>query len=161
MSERFKCTYDCKTVFDIDYALLKKNGIFALIFDIDNTLASYADEVPPPKTAELLKELSKQGFKIFFLSNNSKKRVSKFAKAANVPYISRGAKPLKFNIRRAMKRLGAKPCQTVLVGDQLFTDIWGANRAGIKSVLVEPVCESNEDKFVAFKRIFERLIKNK
>lgn len=159
MSERFRCTYSYKTVFDIDYELLKNDGISALLFDIDNTLASYADSVPDEKTADLIKKLCGRGFKIFFLSNNSGKRVGTFAESVGVPCISRAAKPLVFNIRRAMRKLGAEKSETVLIGDQLFTDIWGANRAGIKSVLVEPVSANNEDKFVAFKRRFEKMIK--
>lgn len=161
MSKRFEYTYYHKTVFDIDFELLKNSGISAVIFDIDNTLASYVDEVPPKKTAELLKKLSDMGFKLFLLSNNKRKRVRIFAEKAGIPYISRGAKPLKFNIWRAMKKMKAKKSETILVGDQIFTDIWGANRAGIKSVLVDPVSKTNEDKFVAFKRIFEKKLKNR
>ena len=74
MSERFRCTYSYKTVFDIDYELLKNDGISALLFDIDNTLASYADSVPDEKTADLIKKLCGRGFKIFFSLQQQRKK---------------------------------------------------------------------------------------
>lgn len=157
---KLKSSYFYNTVYDIDYKNLKEIGIDTLIFDIDNTLASYDSLYPDKKLLNLFSELKKDGFKLYLLSNNNKKRVKTFSEKANLPYKSRALKPFKFNILRAIKFLGSKKSRTVLIGDQIFTDIWGANRVGIKSVLVNPI-SSKEDKFVAFKRRFERLVNKK
>jgi len=152
--------YTYKSVYEIDYKSLKKKGIKGIIFDIDNTLATYDDIVPDEKLRGLLKKLSDMDFKIFLLSNNNKNRVKIFAEELNIPHRWRACKPLKFFIKSAMRKMGLTKGETALVGDQLFTDIWGANRAGITSILVVPVSDK-EDKFVAFKRKFEKMISGK
>lgn len=153
----FKSNYFYNTVYDIDYEFLKNKGIFALIFDIDNTLAGYDSPYPDDKLLKFFDMLKKEGFKIYLLSNNNKSRVKTFSEKANLPYKARALKPLKIYIKRAMKKLGADKNSTALIGDQLFTDVWGANRAGVTSILVNPISDK-EDKFVAFKRHLEKLV---
>ncbi len=145
------------SVFDINIEKLRKDGIKAFVFDIDNTLATYAMPVPDEKTALWLKELQNMGFGVCFASNNSEKRVKLFAESVGISYYARAMKPLRRNLLRACKSMGVTPQQTALVGDQLFTDVWGGNWLGMYTVLVKPISEV-EDGFVKFKRNFERRI---
>lgn len=146
------------TVFDIDLKKLKDCGIKAFIFDIDNTLARYADALPDEKTANWLKELWDMGFGVFFVSNNNDvERVKKFAEYVDVPYKAKALKPLSIHLKKACRSMGVTPKETALVGDQLFTDIWGGNWLKMYTILVKPISEV-EDSFVKFKRKFERRI---
>ena len=153
----FKSNYFYQTVYDIDYNHLKNEGINTLLFDIDNTLACYDEPHPNEKLLDLFTELKENGFKLYLLSNNNRERVRIFSEKAGLPYTGRALKPLKFFIKKAIKFLDSDKKSSALIGDQLFTDVWGANRAGITSVLVSPISDK-EDKFVAFKRHLERLI---
>ena len=146
-----------ETVFDMDLNQLKSEGVKAFIFDIDNTLATYAMPVADEKTHLWLKALQDQGFGVYIVSNNDCERVRIFSEAAQVDYYGKALKPLSFFLKKACRKMGVKPCETALVGDQLFTDIWGGNLLGMKTVLVKPISEV-EDGFVKFKRRFERRI---
>ena len=145
------------TVFDMDLEDLKSKKIKAFIFDIDNTLATYAMPVADEKTAAWVKKLKADGFKIFIVSNNDKERVRVFSENIDVPYFGKALKPLGIFLRRACKSMGVTPKETALVGDQLFTDVWGGNLLNMTTVLVKPISEV-EDGFVKFKRQFERRI---
>ncbi len=145
------------TVFDIDLKAIKDRGIKAFIFDIDNTLAPYADAVPNEKTAAWLGELRDMGFGVFFASNNNAERVKRFAECVGIPYKARAMKPLGVYLKRACRSMGVTPKETALVGDQLFTDVWGGNWLKMYTILVKPISEV-EDGFVKFKRRFERKI---
>ncbi len=145
------------TVFDMDLEDLKSMGIKAFIFDIDNTLATYAMPVADEKTAAWVKGLEDMGFKLYIASNNDKERVRVFSEDIGVPYFGKALKPLGVFLRRACRAMGVTPRETALVGDQLFTDVWGGNVLKMKTVLVKPISEA-EDGFVKFKRQFERLI---
>lgn len=148
------------SVFDINTELLREMGIKAFMFDIDNTLATYAMPVPDEKTALWLRNLQTEGFGVCFASNNSEKRVKLFAESVGIPYISRAMKPLKTRLMRACREMGVSPKETALVGDQLFTDICGGNSMGMHTILVKPISEV-EDGFVRLKRGFERRIMKK
>ena len=145
------------TVFDMDLEDLKSKKIKAFIFDIDNTLATYAMPVADEITAAWVKKLKADGFKIFIVSNNDKERVRIFSENIHVPYFGKALKPLGIFLRRACKSMGVTPKETALVGDQLFTDVWGGNLLNMTTVLVKPISEV-EDGFVKFKRQFERRI---
>ncbi len=146
-----------ETVFDIDFKKLKESGIDAAIFDIDNTLAPYTMPVADEKTALWLKTLKADGIDVFIVSNNSHERVRVFAENIGVPYFGKALKPLSFYLKKACIKMGVKPKNTALIGDQLFTDIWGGTALGMTTILVKPISDV-EGKFVKFKRRFERLI---
>ncbi|MBO4941267.1 MAG: YqeG family HAD IIIA-type phosphatase [Clostridia bacterium] len=145
------------TVFDIDLQDLSQNGVKAFIFDIDNTLATYAMPLPDEKTAEWINVLKDKGFGVFFASNNDEMRVKTFADSVGVPYKAKALKPLGKYLKRACRLMEVSPGETALVGDQLFTDIWGGNWLGMYTILVNPISEV-EDRFVKFKRRFEKMI---
>ncbi len=157
MSSLFLPDIFVDTVFDMDIQGLKAEGIKAFIFDIDNTLATYAMPVADEKTAVWVKKLQDDGFKLFIASNNDKDRVRIFSEDIGVPYFGKALKPLGIYLCRACRHMGVSPRETALVGDQLFTDVWGGNLLKMKTVLVKPISEV-EDGFVRFKRQFERRI---
>ena len=145
-----------KTMEDIAVKTLKKRNIKGLILDIDNTL------VPPhtPEADERAKTFvyrMQEEFKICIVSNNIYERAEKFANSFPVDFICDGNKPAKRPFLLALEKLKLKPCEIAVIGDQIFTDVWGANRMGMVSVLVNPVCDK-EGKFVKFKRLLERLV---
>lgn len=148
------------TVFDIDIELLEKKGIKAFVFDIDNTLATYAMPTADAETLNWLGGLKNRGFGVYFVSNNNKERVRTFAENAETAYFARALKPCSGYLLRACREMNVKPCETALVGDQLFTDIMGGNRLKMTTVLVKPISDS-EDWFVKLKRGIEAHILRK
>lgn len=154
----FPHTY-IQSIFEIDTEYLKRNGIKAIIFDIDNTLVSYDVEEPTEEIINLFKELQQKGFKICLLSNNTKERVIRFNKGLKILAIHKANKPLTRKFKRAMTLLGTDKKSTAIVGDQIFTDVYGGNRAGLMTILVVPV--SDKDEWITkIKRGLERRVIN-
>lgn len=122
-------------VFTLDYDLLRKNGFEALIFDIDNTLVPHGADVSD-KVVSLFKKLQTLGFKTLLLSNNSHERVSGFSQPLDTLFISDANKPSADAFNKAVEMLEIDRNRVVVIGDTTFTDIAGANRAHLKSILV-------------------------
>lgn len=139
---------------DIDFEKLHRMGIISLIFDIDNTLVpDGADSTPEIKT--LISELKKQ-FRICLLSNNELARVKPFAESLDVDYICHARKPSPDGYKTAIKTMKTDAVHSCMIGDQLFTDIYGANKLNIYSILVTPI--SKKEPFaVRIKRIPEKI----
>lgn len=135
-----------KDVYDIDYENLYKKGYKNIIFDIDNTLLPVNDTLVPNKLIELFKDLDKKGFNICIVSNNKTPRVKGPAKKLNTTYVAKASKPNKEAFDKALKKLGSNITDTVMVGDQMLTDIKGANEYGLYSILVEPVADQYDIK---------------
>ena len=155
----FKCFFPDEWVdstYDIDFEQLAKEGIKGLIFDIDNTLVTHgspADE----RCLALFDNLRAWGFSFCLISNNQSERVSSFAKQVNSPYIENAHKPSTKNYLKAVKMMGTTTNDTVFVGDQLFTDVWGAKRAGIRNILVKPIHPKEEIQII-LKRYLEKIV---
>lgn len=145
-----------KDIYEIDYRGLYNKGFRAVLFDIDNTLTTHGTKANR-SNIEFFKSLREIGFKTCLISNNKEKRVLPFAKAVGSPYIYKADKPSKKGYIKAMNTLNVKREQTFFVGDQIFTDIWGANNAGVYSVLVDPISPKEEIQIV-LKRFFERIV---
>ena len=94
------------------------------------------------------------------MSNNNAKRISKFNENLNLPAYSNAAKPFKKNVLKAMELMGTNKENTMLMGDQVFTDVWAARNAGIKAALVPPI-NDKKDVFTKFKRLLEKPILRK
>jgi len=140
----------------IDYETLYQNGYKGIIFDIDNTLVPHG--APADKRAcRLFVRLRELGFDTCLISNNQKPRVSPFAEAVGSKYVYDAHKPSVKNYRKAMELMGTNNKTTFFVGDQLFTDVWGAKRTGIKSILVKPIHPKEEIQIV-LKRYLERIV---
>ncbi|MCR4808087.1 MAG: YqeG family HAD IIIA-type phosphatase [Lachnospiraceae bacterium] len=144
------------SVYTIDYETLYREGYRGLIYDIDNTLVP--DNAPADKpSAHLIGRLKGMGFSCLILSNNDLERVRSFSDAVGAEYIYKAAKPSVRGYEEAMEKLGTDRNTTLFIGDQLFTDIWGANRAGIRNILVRPI-DKRERTHIIFKRILERFV---
>lgn len=125
---------------DIDYEKLIEQGIKALFFDLDNTIISYDETVIPNEMANYLEELNKK-FKVLVISNSRKNRVeTASASLSTIPYIKFAKKPFKFGFKKALKKVNLKNNEVAVIGDQLMTDVFGANRMKFKvSILVYPI----------------------
>lgn len=124
---------------DIDPMQLKKQGFKGIIADLDNTLVAAETGLATPELEAWLERLKKNGFRVIIVSNNCRRRVAPVAEALNIPYISRAGKPARRAFRQALGRLRLKPDETVMVGDQLLTDIYGGKRLGLYTILVQPI----------------------
>ena len=145
------------SVKDINLDLLKKNNIKGLILDVDNTLINL-DKKMPAGVSDWTKKLKNNGIKICILSNSNKiEKVEAVAKILDVPYIFFGKKPLKSGFLRAKEILKLDNKNIAVVGDQIFTDIIGANRCNMFSILVKPI-EEKDYLIVKIKRPIENFI---
>lgn len=145
-----------ESTYDIDFEAYYEAGFRGVIFDIDNTLVPHgapADE----RSTELFERLRRIGYKSIMLSNNKEPRVKMFCDKVKEPYIYKAGKPGIKNYHKAMELLGTDCSNTLFVGDQLFTDVWGANRSKIKSILVQPIHPKEEIQIV-LKRYLEKIV---
>ena len=140
----------------IPFEKLYEEGYRGLIFDIDNTLVPHgapADE----RAKKLFARLKEIGFDCCLLSNNQEPRVQMFNEEIQVHYIYDAHKPSVKNYQKAMELMGTDLHSTIFVGDQLFTDVWGAKRAGIRTILVKPIHPKEEIQIV-LKRQLEKIV---
>lgn len=128
-----------RSIFEIDLDRLKANGFRAIMLDLDNTLVKWNDPDPTPGLLDWLALVKQKGFAACIVSNNSGSRVSEFAAKVGIPFIPSATKPRRKGFRIAMARLGVGPKESVVVGDQIFTDILGGNRSGAYTILVVPL----------------------
>lgn len=149
-----------KSIYDIDYKKLKKNGIKCLIFDLDNTIAPINMKKPSKKLRDLIEELKDMKFKVLIVSNSPKKRVEPFKDILGVDSAYFSCKPLKKKYLKVLKVYKLKPSQIAAIGDQLLTDIWGANRMEFVSILVNPI-GTTDYVLTKFNRLVEPFIYNK
>lgn len=130
------------SIYHIDYNKLKKNNIDTLLFDIDNTVAKVDDLKVPKETIKLFNNL-KQNFKILLISNNHKERVKPVAEYLDVKALWDADKPEKKAYDKALKMLNSSKENAVAIGDQILSDIVGANKYKIKSILVDQLAKEN------------------
>lgn len=145
------------STYDIDFEALYAKGIRALIFDIDNTLVEHGAPADQRAVA-LFHRLHEIGFSMMLLSNNKEPRVKMFCDAVEgAQYIYKANKPFKTGYQKAMELMGSDEKTTVFIGDQLFTDVWGARRCGIYSILVKPI-DKKEEIQIVLKRKLEKIV---
>ena len=133
----------CDKVTDIKTDFLKENNIKALILDVDNTLLDI-DRQMVKGLVEWHDKIIKAGIKTIILSNSNKiDKIKKVANALNVEYLYLGLKPMKIGFKKAITRLDLEPQNIAAVGDQIFTDVIGANRCGLFPILVKPISEKD------------------
>lgn len=145
-----------ESVFAIDYRKLYERGYRGLIFDIDNTLVPHGDD-STAEVDELFLMLHRLGFQTLLLSNNDRERIERFLKNIDSLYICDAQKPRKEKYLEAVRMMGLKKKETVFIGDQVFTDILGANRSGIDSILVKFIGHDVETK-IGIRRNVEKVI---
>jgi len=156
MLQQFYPSAEYDSAYDIDYRQMYHEGIRGVIFDIDNTLVPHgapADE----RAVRLFEMLREIGIATCLISNNKEPRVEPFAKAVGSQYVSDAHKPSVVNYKKAMELMNTDRNTTLFVGDQLFTDVFGANRTGIRSFLVKSIHPKEEIQIV-LKRYLERIV---
>lgn len=154
--ERFYPDVYLDSAYEIDYAALYEQGYRGVIFDIDNTLVPHGAPADARSIA-LFEKLRRLGYASMLLSNNKEPRVRTFNEKVGSRYIYKANKPFPESYQKAMKTMGTTPETTLFVGDQLFTDVWGAKKAGIRTYLVKPIHPKEEIQIV-LKRVLEKIV---
>ncbi len=148
-----------KNIENINYNKLRSENIKCLIFDLDNTLASYSDLECPERVISLINNLKKD-FNIVIVTNSPKKRTVPYKKALNVEIISFAMKPFVKALKKIKIKYNYQKDEMVIIGDQLMTDILAGKNYGIKTILVDPLAEKDL-KITKINRIIENRIINK
>ena len=144
------------STYSINFEKYYDLGYRGIIFDIDNTLVPH-NAPHDERSLALFKRLHEIGYKYCFVSNNKEPRVKSFNEEAGGVYVFKAQKPRRDGFYKAMNKMETTLENTLFVGDQLFTDIWGANRAGLHSILVKPIGKKEEIQIV-LKRFLEKPI---
>lgn len=152
MFKRFYPDMYIDSAYDIDYKGLYDKGYRGIIFDVDNTLVEHGAPVTE-RAKKLFGDLKAMGYNTCIISNNKEYRVKPLADEVGSLYVIKAGKPSPKNYVKAMEYMNTDKSDTYFVGDQLFTDVWGANRAGIKSVLVKPIDKHEEIQIILKRRL--------
>lgn len=155
MYKRLKPTLYLKQFEQLTPRWLQQLGIRGLLLDVDNTLSDGHGLPIAPSVREHLERLKEEGILLCILSNNGEERVGAFAAPLGIPYIAHANKPGSEGVLRALSLLGIEKDEALMVGDQLYTDILGGNRAGIRTALVRPRGGA-EPWYIQLKRALER-----
>jgi hypothetical protein len=147
-----------RSVTDIDLEALRSRGITALLLDIDNTILPRDTGVMPDELANWVRALADGGFRVCLVSNNWHDHVKKIADALGIEMIPKALKPMPHGFRKAIRLLGVDRRETAVIGDQIFTDILGANLAGMTSILVLPLCETDLAHTLVLRRVEHRIM---
>jgi len=145
-----------KSAYGIDFDRLYREGYRGIIFDIDNTLVPHGAPADA-RARKLFAHLRELGFECCLLSNNKEPRVRMFNKNIGAHYICSAHKPWTKNYRRAMQIMNTELDNTFYVGDQIFTDVWGANLLGMRTFLVMPI-DPHEEIQIVLKRYPEKVV---
>ncbi|MDX8364154.1 YqeG family HAD IIIA-type phosphatase [Cytobacillus sp. IB215665] len=132
-----------KSVLDIKAQHLQEKGIKGVITDLDNTLVEWDRPNATPRLIEWFKDMEESGIKVTIVSNNNENRVKSFSDPLHIPFIFEARKPLKRAFGKAQKSMDILKEETVVIGDQLLTDILGGNRGGYHTILVVPVAQTD------------------
>lgn len=158
--EKFKPTYMIASVEKIPFVLLERDNIKGLIFDVDNTIATMGKGITEG-CYKWIKEAQELGYKVCILSNSvNLKKVRKIMTDLDVLGLCFAKKPSTKGFEMALDLLDLKKDEVIMIGDQVFTDVLGANRFGIKSILVNPI-NRKEGPFTLLKRPIEKIILKK
>jgi len=143
------------SIFDIDPAELKKQGIKGIITDLDNTLVAWDVKNATPEVIAWFKLMEEQGIKVTIISNNKQERVRIFSEPLSTPFVYSAKKPLRRAFRTVLKQMELKKEEVVVIGDQILTDVLGGNRFGFYTILVIPIVKS-DSRMTKLNRKFER-----
>ena len=161
----FRADFTADSIYDISVEALARRGVKLLLADLDNTLVPYGVPLPDEKLKNWRDELAAYGITLFVLSNTRhENRPRVFSEGLDVPYIGHAGKPKPHSFQKAMEQMRVTKAQTAIVGDQVFTDVLGGNRAGVTTILVRPIrLAGNPGRYVryAVEVPFRRLAKDK
>lgn len=141
--EQYMPDFAVERAYNLTVEALKKHGITTVFVDLDNTLIAWNNPDGTPELRQWLQDLQAAGIRVVVVSNNNYKRVKRAVEKFGIDFESRAMKPFTLGIDRAMKRFNVQREEVIMVGDQLMTDVRAAKRAGIRSVLVKPIVESD------------------
>ena len=156
MLERFFPDEYVDSAYGIPFEELYRKGYRGIIFDVDNTLVPHGAPADA-RSIGLFESLRAMGFSTCILSNNKEPRVAPIAGQVKSTYIFKGGKPSVKGYERAMEVMGTGRENTLFIGDQLFTDVWGARRTGLYSILTKPM-DPHEEIQIVFKRYLEAVV---
>ena len=156
MLKKYYPDYYINSVFDIDFQKLYDKGYRGILFDVDNTLVHHGDD-SNYKVDELFKTIKEIGFKTILISDNNEKRLLRFLKNIDSPYIAEANKPNPQSYLKALKILDLSNNEAICIGDQIFKDILGANKSGIDSILVHFITVKENEK-IGIRRQMEKFI---
>ncbi|MCF7890818.1 YqeG family HAD IIIA-type phosphatase [Candidatus Bipolaricaulota bacterium] len=146
------------TVEDVDYQKLIDSGIKAVIFDLDNTIARWGDERLAEEIIDLFERLTSMGLKVGILSNSRNEVIEDFVIDLPFPHLFNANKPSRKGFRSILEELDVSPQEAAMIGDQLLTDVLGANRLNMFTVRVEPIDPEMEYRFTKLNRIGEKTL---
>lgn len=147
-----------KSIYNINYEKLYLQGIKCLLFDLDNTISPAKEKVLCNKTKKLFDSLKKD-FKIILFSNNFEKRVKEFSQFYDVEFEYLSLKPLSHKYKKVLRLNNYKPSKVAAIGDQIVTDIYGGNKAGIMTILVDPISQIDEKETFINRKIEKMIFK--
>ncbi|MBB4831711.1 HAD superfamily phosphatase (TIGR01668 family) [Staphylococcus hominis] len=148
-----------QSVFQIDIEKLANSGFKGIITDLDNTLVGWDVKTPTKEIQEWFKKANDLGLTITIVSNNSEKRVSGFSKDLDVDFIFKARKPMGRAFKKAIQHMNIKPEETVVIGDQMLTDVLGGNNNGLYTIMVVPV-KKTDGFLTRLNRVIERRLLN-
>ncbi len=143
---------------DIDLEVLRNRNIKGLILDIDNTLVPNHVKDADENAVKWIERVKSSGFKTCIVSNASRKRVVRFNERLKIFALHRASKPGTAAFKKALRLMELKENETAVIGDQIFTDVYGGNKLGAFTILVKPIDSKTEFIFVRLKRIFEKVV---
>lgn len=146
-----------QSIYRINYDKLKKDGIKLIVFDLDNTIAPVDVKNATNETLDLFYKIKDMGFKVIIMSNSKKERVEPFKNFLEVDSSFMSLKPLSKSYKKIMRVYNVKKEEVACVGDQILTDVWGANKVGMTSILVNPISKK-DGKFTILNRKIENII---
>ena len=147
-----------ESVHAIPFCRLWDKGYRLLLFDVDNTLETYVTKEPGEKVRKLIAELKEIGFTVILLSNGREQRVKRFSAPIGVSYYYRVGKPMPKGVRQAMRDTGYSAQETLVIGDQIFTDVCAAHAAGVRAILTKPISLEIDEWMTRPKRPLEKLV---
>ena len=136
-------TMICTSITDLTASALKKQGIKLLMLDFDNTIVPYTTNIPTERMAAWLAEMKQSDVQLCVVSNSRKERVKEFCARYGIDCITHAKKPFSKGIRACIERYGLAPTECALAGDQIYTDVLGANGCGVQSILVKAIDNHN------------------
>jgi HAD superfamily phosphatase (TIGR01668 family) len=139
MGKGLKPDFYFRDIYAIRPAFLQDHGVRGVILDIDNTLVYYGVFHPTQRNTEWLEALRKAGIAAVFVSNGNEERVVKYNGSFGYPFFFKSGKPLRRGFLKAAQVLGLQPSEIAVIGDQIFTDVWGGNRCGMITCLTDPI----------------------
>lgn len=154
MIKRFVPDYCFDTFDQVTPEFLSSLGIRAVILDVDNTLEPYENPLPGEHVKVWIAALAEAGISAAIVSNNNSERIDSFNTELGLVAYTKAKKPFKKSILKAISDLGVSPGEAIFIGDQVFTDVWGAHNAGIRAILVPPI-RDKRDLLTRFKRWLE------